>query len=89
MPPTKNEHLIWALGEKSDGSGFVLVIGITDMGMKTLIDRLTLLVNPPKGMQPITNVVFFHEKDKETLRLRFQETGVPIREEDFRDLQES
>lgn len=84
MSHIKNEHLIYAYGELEDGN-FVLIVGVTDKGIETLQNKLTLLVDPPRVF-PVKNVIIFHEKDKETLKLRLHETGLPIKEGDLRNI---
>lgn len=82
----KNEHLIWAVGELEEGNGQVLIIGLTDAGLDYLragegTSKKTLLVNPPgTGFSNVTQVVFYHEKDKATLKERLRATGLVVSE---------
>ncbi len=82
----KNEHIVWAYAERDDGSGQVLILGVTDQGLDFLRagvgkDKKTLVVNPPgKGFSNVTQVVVFHEKDKATLKQRFREANVLVSE---------
>lgn len=82
----KNEHIIWAYADRDDGSGQVLILGITDQGLDFLragvgTDKKTLVINPPgKGFADVTQVVVFNEKDKATLKQRLQEANVIISE---------
>lgn len=81
----KNEHLVWAYGEREDGQGQVLIIGLTDDGLTFLKtgwrDKNTLLVNlPGRGLSNVTQVVLFHEKDKATLKQRLRESGLQVSE---------
>lgn len=82
----KNEHIVWAYAERDDGSGQVLILGITDQGLDFLRagvgkDKKTLVVNPPgKGFANVTQFVIFHEKDKATLKQRFREANVLVSE---------
>ena len=82
----KNEYIVWAYAERDDGTGQVLILGVTDQGLDLLRagagkDKKTLLVNPPgKGFSNVTQVVIFHEKDKATLKQRFQEANVIVSE---------
>jgi hypothetical protein len=82
----KNEHIVWAYGERDDGQGQVLIVGLTDDGLAYLkagvgAEKKTLLVNPPgAGFANLTQVVIFHEKDKATLKQRFKEAGVLVSE---------
>jgi hypothetical protein len=78
----KNEHLIYAIGHKDDGTS-ALVVGITETGIKALGEKLTLSIEIPLGMRNIADVVFFSERTKLDLRARFAETGVPIAEYDW------
>jgi hypothetical protein len=82
----KNEHIVWAYAERTDGAGQVLIIGLTDEGIEFVRagvggEKKTLLVNPPgKGFANVTQVVVFHEKDKATLKQRFREANVLVSE---------
>lgn len=82
----KNEHLIWAYADDADGHGKVIIIGLTDQGLDFLragsgLDKKTLLVNPPgKGFANVTQIVFFNEKDKATLKQRLREAGTVVSE---------
>jgi hypothetical protein len=86
MTSIKNEHIVWAYAERTDGTGQVLILGLTDEGMDYLragvgTDKKTLVVNPPgKGFTNVTQVVVFHEKDKATLKRRFHEANVLVSE---------
>jgi hypothetical protein len=82
----KNEHLIWAYAEREDGKGQVVIIGLTDEGLAFLkagvgTEKKTLLVNPPgKGFANVSQIVFFNEKDKATLKQRLRESGLVVSE---------
>jgi hypothetical protein len=82
----KNEHIVWAYGEREDGSGQLLIVGLTDTGLKHLQagsgrDKKTLVINPPgRGFANVTQVIVFHEKDKATLKQRFREANVLVSE---------
>lgn len=79
----KNEHIVWAYADKADGSGKVVILGITDAGIEFLREepKQTLLANPPgHGFANVTQIVVFHEKDKATLKQRFVEAGVAVSE---------
>ncbi len=86
MASIKNEHVVWAYAERSDWSGQVLILGITDHGLDFLRagvgkDKKTLVVNPPgKGFANVTQVVVFHEKDKVMLKQRLREANVIVSE---------
>jgi hypothetical protein len=76
----KNEHIIFAYGEKKDAPGhYALLIGITEQGLATLRDKRTLTIAWPSPV-PITDVAVYHEKDKATLKTRLRESGVPTSE---------
>lgn len=82
----KNEHIVWAYMDAADGKGKVVVIGLTDEGLRYLAagqgtDKKTLLVNPPgNGFANVTQIVFFNEKDKATLKQRLAEAGTQVSE---------
>ena len=79
----KNEHILWAYADREDGAGKVVIIGLTEQGLKYLQDTpgQTLLANPPgNGFTNVTQIVVFHEKDKATLKERFRQSGVPVSE---------
>lgn len=82
----KNEHIVWAYAERTDGAGQVVILGVTDEGLDYLragtgADKKTLVVDPPgRGFSNVTQVVVFHEKDKATLKQRLRETGLVVSE---------
>ena len=79
----KNEHIVWAYGDLTDGSGQVVICGLTKEGLQYLKDSpgQTLLITPPgKGFVNVTQIVIFHEKDKATLKQRLRESGVQVSE---------
>lgn len=78
----KNEHIIWAYAPLTDGTGHVVMIGVTDEGIREMREnKLTLLANPPgRGFANVAQIVVFHEKDKATLKQRLRESGVPVSE---------
>lgn len=83
MTTIKNEHIVWAYCEREDGKGQVVVVGLTDQGLKYLKNTpgQTLLVNPPgNGFANVTQIMVFHEKDKATLKQRFHESGIHVSE---------
>jgi hypothetical protein len=79
----KNEHLVWAYGERKDGAGQFVIIGLTDAGLSYLREHpgQTLLTNPPgQGFTNVTQIALFHETDKATLKQRLREAGVVVSE---------
>lgn len=79
----KNEHIVWAYADREDGAGKVVIVGLTEQGLKYLKNTpgQTLLVNPPvNGFANVTQIAVFHEKDKATLKERFRQAGVPVSE---------
>lgn len=83
MATIKNEHIVWAYGEREDGKGQVVVCGLTEYGLKYLQNSpgQTLLINPPgHGFANVTQIVIFAEKDKATLKQRFLESGIQVSE---------
>lgn len=82
----KNEHLVWAYAEREDGRGQVVIIGLTNEGLDLLragvgTEKKTLLVNPPgNGFANVTQIVFFNEQDKATLKQRLRESGLIVSE---------
>lgn len=86
MSTIKNEHIVWAYADKDDGSGQVLILGVTDTGLDYLkagvgTEKKTLVVNPPgKGFANVVQVVVFHEKDKATLKQRLHEANIIVSE---------
>jgi hypothetical protein len=76
----KNEHIVYAYGEKNDAPGeHVLLVGVTEIGLATLRERRTLTIAFPHPI-PITDVIVYHEKDKSTLKAVLRESGVPVSE---------
>lgn len=83
MATIKNEHIVWAYAEREDGQGQMVVVGLTEQGLKYLKNTpgQTLLVNPPaNGFANVTQIVVFHEKDKTALKERFRQAGVAVSE---------
>jgi hypothetical protein len=83
MTTIKNEHIVWAYAEREDGKGQVVIVGLTEQGLKYLRNTpgQTLLVNPPgNGFANVTQIVVFHEKDKATLKQRLRQAGMPVSE---------
>lgn len=83
MASIKNEHIVWAYGDREDGTGKVVVIGLTEQGLAYLRNTpgQTLLVNPPAdGFANVTQIVVFHEKSKAALKERFRQAGVLVSE---------
>ncbi len=86
MSHIKNEHIVWAYADLEDGSGKMVVLGLTDEGMACLkagegTEKKTLLVNPPgRGFANVKQIVIFHEKDKATLKERFRQAGMVVSE---------
>jgi len=83
MSTIKNEHLVWGYADRADGDGKVVIIGLTEQGLKYLqaTPGMTLLVNPPpSGFAHVTQIVVFHEKNKATLKERFRQTGLVVSE---------
>lgn len=82
----KNEHMVWAYADRDDGTGKVIIIGVTDEGLAYLkagegAEKKTLLITPPgRGFANVTQVVMFHEKDKATLKQRLREAGMIVSE---------
>lgn len=79
----KNEHIVWAYAERQDDEGQVVIVGLTEQGLKYLRNTpgQTLLVNPPmNGFANVTQIMVFHEKDKATLKERFRQAGVLVSE---------
>ena len=83
MSAIKNEHIVWAYADRTDGEGQCVFIGLTEQGLKYLRNTpgQTLLVNPPaSGFARVTQIAVFHEKDKATLKERFRQAGVMVSE---------
>lgn len=82
----KNEHIVWAYGDREDGKGQVLIVGLTDTGLDYLragegTGKKTLTITPPgNGFANVANVIVFHERDKETLKQRLRESGLLVSE---------
>lgn len=77
----KNEHIVYAYGERGDGAGKVVIIGLTDSGLEYLKANPghTLIVNAPgSGFENVTQFAVYSEKDKETLKRTLRSTGVVV-----------
>ena len=83
MTTIKNEHIVWAYAEREDGTGQVVLVGLTDEGLKHIKNTpgQTLLINPSgAGFLNVTQIVVFAEKDKATLKERFRQAGQIVSE---------
>ena len=83
MATIKNEHIVWAYADREDGAGKVVLLGLTEQGLKYLQNSpgMTLLANPPgAGFANVTQIVVFAEKDKATLKERFRQAGQIVSE---------
>lgn len=85
MTTIKNEHIVWAYGELSQGKpGDVVVIcGLTEQGLQYLKNSpgMTLTIDPPgDGFRNIKQIIVFHEKDKATLKERIRQGGAVVSE---------
>jgi hypothetical protein len=85
----KNEHIVYGYGERVDGQGKMLIIGLTPQGLDYLRDNITtpdgegstLTVDPPGNMTfNVKNVLVIHCKDKETIRQILIMAGNPVPE---------
>jgi hypothetical protein len=79
----KNQHIIWAYADRLDGSGKVVLVGLTEVGLDYLRQELgqTLLIDPPgNGFFNVTQIVVFHERDKDALKARLREAGLIVSE---------
>ena len=80
---TKNEHIVWGYGEREDGKGQVVLVGLTDQGLQYLKSNpgQTLLIDPPGGgFANVTQIVVYAEKNKATLKETLRRGGVPVSE---------
>lgn len=76
----KNEHIIYAYGEIGGEPGkYLLLIGITDHGAKTLREKLTLTIGDLPNLH-FSNVVIYQEKDKAALKELLRKSGIPVSE---------
>lgn len=83
MATIKNEHIVWAYGDREDGAGQVVICGLTEQGLQYLKNTpgQTLVIDPQmKGFANVTQIVVFHEKDKATLKQRLRESGMLVSE---------
>lgn len=83
MASIKNEHIVWAYAEREDGTGQVLIVGLTDVGidyMKATFGQ-TLVINPPgRGFANVTQVLVFSAASKAELKALLQKAGVHVSE---------
>lgn len=79
----KNEHIVWAYADREDGSGKVVICGLTEIGIAHLKSAAgeTLVINPPgNGFANVTQIVVFAAKDKAELKALFNAAGVLVSE---------
>lgn len=79
----KNEHVVWAYAELQDGSGQLVLCGVTDRGIEYMRDTpgQSLVINPPgNGFANVKQILVFYEKDKATLKATLAKAGVVVSE---------
>lgn len=49
MASMKNEHIVWAYGDREDGQGQAVIVGLTEQGLKYLLNSpgMTFKIDPP------------------------------------------
>lgn len=80
---TKNEHIVWAYAEREDGEGQVVIVGLTDTGIRHMKSRHgeTLIITPPgRGFVNVTQIVVFAVASKDELKTLLKASGVPVSE---------
>jgi hypothetical protein len=81
MRTMKNEHLVWAYGVLDDGSGCILLVGLTLTGLAYLKHNFgkSLVVDPPKtGFPNIRKVIVYAEQNKAALKETLRQAGVTV-----------
>lgn len=82
MASIKNEHIVWGYGELEDGTGQVVLVGLTDTGLKYLANNkgMTLTIEPPmeKGFANVRHIIIYAEKDKVSLKETLRKGGAVI-----------
>ena len=79
----KNEHIVWAVGEREDGAGQVVIVGLTPTGIEHMQRKAgeTLVVNPPgRGFSNVTQIVVFTAASKAELKSLLRAAGVIVSE---------
>lgn len=80
----KNEHIVWAYAERADGSGQVVMAGITDMGATYLKENpgKTLVIDSPmeNGFTNVRQIFVFQAKSKDDLKAMFRAAGTVVSE---------
>ena len=83
MPSIKNEHIVWAYGEREDGAGQVVIVGLTDTGIDYMkrTHGQSLVIDPPgRGFTNVTQIVVFTAASKAELKGILHSAGIPVSE---------
>lgn len=79
----KNEHIVYAYGERQDGKGKYLIVGLTPAGCDYLKANpgMTLNVTPPgSAFMDITDVVVFGAESKQAIKDLLAKAGTIVSE---------
>lgn len=79
----KNEHIVWAYAEREDGAGHVVIVGLTDTGIKHMKAKAgeSLVINPPgRGFLNVTQIIVFAAASKDELKGILRPAGVSVSE---------
>lgn len=79
----KNEHIVWAYADRQDGTGQVVIVGLTDKGIEHMKSKSgeSLVINPPgRGFVNVTQIIVFTAASKAELKGILQRAGVLVSE---------
>lgn len=79
----KNEHIVWGYAERADGTGQVVIVGLTDTGIAHMkaTHGQTLVINPPMHeFANVTQILVFAAASKAELKAILRQAGVPVSE---------
>lgn len=79
----KNEHIVWAYAALEDGTGHVLIIGLTPTGIDYMRSEpgMSLVVDPPgRGFHMVRQVIVYTAQSKQELKDILKGAGVPVSE---------
>lgn len=79
----KNEHIVWAYAELSDGSGQVVICGLTETGidyMKREHGQSLVITPPGTGFANVKQILVFMGESKAALKELLRKAGVAVSE---------
>ncbi len=79
----KNEHIVWAYADRTDGRGQVVIVGLTETGIEHMRSEFgqSLVIDPPgTGFANVTQILVFLGESKQQLKDLLRSAGVTVSE---------